>query len=354
MQMTKERNMQIVKKSHTAEVPVIDISGFKGGSESARTRIASAVASALEETGFFVIKGHGVDPQVVPDLRALAWQFFDLPLDVKMLARKPIKGAFRGYVTAADENLSFMSDDDLPADLKEFLGFGQFDYGNDPYYQQDFAEFAFPPNLWPEQPAGLKEAAMRYYREMEILTERLLRIFEKGLGLTEGFFRDKFDHHAATARILNYPNQVEDPLPGQLRCGAHTDFGAITLLAVDNAPGGLQVQSRAGDWLAIPSVPEGIVLNIGDLMMGWTNDRWRSGLHRVVNPPRDATGSTRRMSLAYFANPNYDAVVECIPTCVEPGSEPLYAPIEAGEYRLQKIMKATKATSGAKADPVSA
>lgn len=312
--MTSELGMKRSKDCHTGDaVPVIDISGFENGKDAVRTNIALAVSSALERTGFFVIKGHGFHPQVIPSLRDLCWQFFDLPLAEKLKSRKPIKGAWRGYVTAADENLSYMSDEELPAALKEFFGFGQFDHGNDPYYQQDFAEVAFPPNVWPDRPVEFKAAATQFYREMEMLTEGVLRIFEKGLGLTEGFFRDKFDHHSATVRLLNYPNQVEEPLPGQLRCAAHNDFGAITLLAVDDAPGGLLVQSRTGKWLDIPSVADGIVLNLGDLMMGWTNDRWRSGLHRVVNPPRDMTGSTRRLSLAYFANPNYDVVIECLP-----------------------------------------
>lgn len=342
--------------SHTAEaVPVIDISGFEGGDAVVKTKIAAAVSSALEATGFFVITGHGFHPQVVPSLRDLSFQFFDLPLAEKLKSRKPITGAWRGYVTAIDENLAYMtSEENAPPDLKEFFGYGQFDYGNDPYYRRDFAAVAFPPNVWPDRPAEFQAAAKRFYREMETLTELVLQIFARGLGLPDEFFRDKFDHHSATVRLINYPNQVEEPLPGQLRCSAHNDFGAITLLAVDDAPGGLQVQSRSGNWLDIPAVANGIVLNIGDLMMGWTNDRWRSGLHRVVNPPRDVTGSTRRLSFAYFANPNYDAVIECLPTCVEAGSPPLYAPVKAGEYRLQRVLKATKAAGGVQAEPQSA
>jgi isopenicillin N synthase-like dioxygenase len=91
----------------------------------------------------------------------------------------------------------------------------------------------------------------------------------------------------------------------------------------------------------VPSVPNGIVLNVGDLMAGWTNDRWRSGLHRVVNPPRGLHGSTRRLSLVYFVNPNYDAIVECLPSCQDADRSALYAPVMAGEHRLQKILTAT-------------
>jgi len=325
----------------TAAVPVIDITGFAQGDEAVRASIANDVSSALEEIGFLVVQGHDVNPKTIAALREQAWRFFDLPLAEKMRSRKPLKGAFRGYVTADDENLTYMQNEAAPSDLKEFFGFGKFDYGDDPYYRQSFADLAFPPNIWPEQPIDLKPAAMRFYREMETLTERLLRIIEKGLGLDPGYFRDKFDRHAATVRLLNYPNQATDPLPGQLRCGAHYDFTAITLLAVDNAPGGLQVQSRAGDWIDIPLVDNGIVLNIGDLMANWTNDRWRSGLHRVVNPPPDIRGSTRRLSLVYFVNPNYDAIIECLPGCQDAGRPALYAPVKAGEHRVQKILTAT-------------
>ena len=324
------------------DVPVIDISGFGTSDESARIRIATKLSSALEEIGFLVLEGHGVNATTISTLRDSACRFFDLPLAQKERSRKPIKGTWRGYVTAEDENISYMQGEALPPDLKEFFGFGQFDYGDDPYYQQSFADVAFPPNIWPERPVDFKPAAMRFYREMEALTEALLEVFEKGLTLDQGYFHDKFDHHASTVRLLNYPDQTGEPLPGQLRCAAHCDFTAFTLLAIDDAPGGLQVQSRAGEWVDIPSVPDGIVLNIGDLLTGWTNDRWRSGLHRVINPPRNARGSTRRLSLVYFVNPNYDAIVECLPSCQNADHPALYPPVKAGEHRLQKILTTTR------------
>ena len=326
----------------TTTVPVIDISGFAEGDEITRAAIAKRVSSALTEIGFLVLQGHGVSSATISETRHVAFRFFDLAVAEKERSRKPMKGTWRGYVTAEDENISYMLNENLPPDLKEFFGFGQFDYGDDPYYQQSFADVAFPPNIWPEQPVDLKPAAMRFYREMEGLTERLLRIFEMGLELDQGFFSDKFNHHASTVRFLNYPNQTGEPLSGQLRCAAHYDFTAFTLLAVDDAPGGLQVKSRSDEWIDIPSIRDGIVLNVGDLMAGWTNDRWRSGLHRVLNPPRDARGSSRRLSLVYFVNPNYDAIVECLPSCKDADHPALYPPVKAGEHRLQKILTATR------------
>lgn len=325
----------------TMVVPVIEIGDFANADEATRNRIATEVSSALSEIGFLVLRGHGVSAATISTLRDTVWRFFDLPLTEKERSRKPMKGAWRGYVTAEDENLSYMQSENSPPDIKEFFGFGQFDYGDDAYYRQSFADVAFPPNISPEQPVDFKPAAMRFYLEMEELTDRLLRIFEKGLGLDQGLFRDKFDHHASTVRLLNHPNQTGKPLPGQLRCAAHYDFTAITLLAVDDAPGGLQVQSRSDEWIDIPSIPDGIVLNVGDLMAGWTNDRWRSGLHRVLNPPRDARGSTRRLSLVYFVNRNYDAIVECLPSCQDADHPALYPPVKAGEHRLQKVLTAT-------------
>ena len=130
-------------------VPVIDISGFTEGNETNRAVIATRVSSALSEIGFLVLQGHGVGSTTISEARDVAWRFFDLPLAEKERARKPIKGAWRGYVTSEDENISYMLNENLPPDLKEFFGFGQFDYGDDPYYRQSFADAAFPPNIWP-------------------------------------------------------------------------------------------------------------------------------------------------------------------------------------------------------------
>jgi isopenicillin N synthase-like dioxygenase len=202
----------------TAAVPVIDIGGFAQGDEATRTRVAQDVSSALEEIGFLVVQGHDVNPETIAAARELAWRFFDLPLTDKMRSRKPIKGAYRGYVTADDENLSYMQNEASPPDLKEFFGFGQFGYGDDPYYRQSFADLAFPPNIWPEQPVGFKTAAMQFYREMGTLTEHLLRIFEKGLGLDQGYFRDKFDHHASTVRFQT--TRTKRTTPCRVSCAA--------------------------------------------------------------------------------------------------------------------------------------
>lgn len=142
-------------------------------------------------------------------------------------------------------------------------------------------------------------------------------------------------------RAIDYPAQDSAPSPGQLRCGAHTDFGSHTLLMVDDAPGGLQVRDLSGRWVDVSPPPGSFVVNIGDLLMTWTNDRWLSNLHRVVNPPAGAAGAARRQSVAFFVQPNYDAVIECIESCRAPGEAARHEPVVAWRYRHAKLTRTT-------------
>ena len=147
-------------------------------------------------------------------------------------------------------------------------------------------------------------------------------MFADALQLPRDFFDSRIDRHTSALRLLNYPALLEAPKPGQLRAGAHTDYGTVTVLRADDAPGGLEVlvPSPAGDrWTAVPMLAGSLVINLGDAMARWTNDRWRSTLHRVVTPPADVASTARRQSIAFFHNANWDAVIDCIPTCLDPG-----------------------------------
>jgi isopenicillin N synthase-like dioxygenase len=156
-----------------------------------------------------------------------------------------------------------------------------------------------------------------------------MRIAALGLGADEHFFDDKIDRHITAMRLNFYPEQREAPAPGQLRAGEHTDYGAFTILNGENVAGGLQVKTRGGQWLDIETDPKSFVVNIGDLLMRWTNDRWVSNAHRVINPPREIAGDAKRLSIAFFHHPNYDARIECI----APPGEAKYPPVGSGEYR---------------------
>ena len=148
----------------------------------------------------------------------------------------------------------------------------------------------------------------------------------------EDFFTDKINRQIGILGAMYYPDQCQAPAPGQLRAGAHTDFDTMTILRPDDAPGGLQIKADNGDWSEIKAPPGAFVVNIGDIMARWTNDRFRSTMHRVVN----RTGA-ERYSIPYFAIPDFDAVIECLPTCVGPESPVKYEPLHVGRSIQRKF-----------------
>jgi isopenicillin N synthase-like dioxygenase len=156
------------------------------------------------------------------------------------------------------------------------------------------------------------------------------------------FFDDKIDRHFSNSSTVNYPAQVEAPVPGQLRIGAHTDYGSLTIVYQTAAAGGLQVQRPDGAWLDVTPVEGALVVNLGDLMARWTNERYISPLHRVVNPPREVAGASRRQSIIFFHQPNYDAVVECLPSCRDSATPARYPAVTSGEH-LRAKLSASKA-----------
>ena len=172
---------------------------------------------------------------------------------------------------------------------------------------------------------------------MSPLARFLMRIFALALGLPEAWFDDAIDRHFSTCPSNLYPELPGEPLPGQLRAGPHTDFGSLTILAVNDAPGGLQVLFPDGAWRDVRPAPGQFVVNLGDMMGRWTNDRWKSTVHRVVNPPREQATGSRRQIVGFFLHPNYDARVACLPTCTDADHSPRYAPILAGEHMLAKL-----------------
>lgn len=320
-------------------VPVIDMQSGVDDVDS-RATLAQSVDRALTEIGFFVVVGHGLDWSRIEATAAVCRQFFDQPRAAKdAVASHGVP--FRGYLGYGGENLSYTEDEASPPDWKENFIMGRRDLAA-PYFQRREHQGTFKPNVWPANVPLLQTAMEGYYEAMEDLTDRLMQVLAAALDLDRLFFRDKLDHHDSTLRAANYPHQDRAPAPGQLRAGAHTDYGVITILKVEDAPGGLQVKTRAGQWVDVPTVEQGLVVNIGDLMMTWTNDRWLSNMHRVVNPAQDDHGSTRRQSMVYFVNCNPDAHIECLPTCQTRDNPPRHPPITAGQHRRMKIAKSAK------------
>ena len=322
----------------TSVVPLIDIAPFLAGTDAGKRAVAAHVRRACEEIGFLTVVGHGVSPDLVAAMYGKAKEFFDLPLAEKLLIKRPSKTVSRGYIPVGDESLSYSLGREAPPDVKEVLAIGREDVPDDDYYRRGPAALHFAPNLWPAQPAGIREVAIAYVQQMERLAADLMRIFAVALALPESFFADKIDRHISAIRAINYPEQEREPVPGQLRSGEHSDYGSLTILKIEDAPGGLQVRTREADWVGVEAIQDAFIVNIGDLMMHWTNDRWISTLHRVVNPPRDLALGSRRLSIVFFHQPNYDAVIECLPTCQGPDNPPKYPPVTSGEHRLRKFL----------------
>lgn len=319
--------------------PTIDIGPFldPAASPARRDAVVEAVAAACERIGFFAVTGHGIPAATIETLFAEAYAFFDLPMDEKLKVKRPRPEQNRGYIPPGDETLSRLRGVETPPDLKELYAIGPFDLPDEPYFTGPAAYPSLAANLWPRRPDALMPAMKAYWRAIEGLAMTLCRVFAAALGQPPSFLLDKVDRHISQLRLMHYPAPRQPPLAGQLRAGEHTDLGMMTLLRSDNAIGGLQVKDRDGRWLDAPATTDSFVVNLGDLMMRWTNDRWVSTPHRVVNPPDDADWRSRRLSVGLFFIPNYDAEIACLPSCLEAGQMPRYEATSVAAYRTARF-----------------
>ena len=314
-------------------IPVIDLSGDPA-------EVAAAVRAACLEVGFFQITGHGVDPALIERTWRTVRSFFDLPLEQRLAAARLNADDAYGYIALEVEALNrSMSDAVTPPDLKETFNMGP-PAAPGHALTDDGERWAFAPTPFPPALPALQQVLTEYFDALLALAGELMGWFALALHLSGTYFADLIDESPSALRIINYPHPDRAPLPGQLRAGAHTDYGTLTLLLQDDAPGGLEVLDPRTDlWTPVPATPGAFVVNLGDLMARWTNDRWRSTLHRVVNPPADHHGSTRRQSLAFFHNANYHTEVACLPTCLATGEAPRYPTVEAGPHLMSKFQR---------------
>jgi isopenicillin N synthase-like dioxygenase len=320
-------------------IPVIDISAFAAGSAAIRQEIAAAVADACERIGFLCIAGHGIDPALLDRAFEVSIAFFELPAADKLRYAPRGEVAPRGYAALATKGLAATLGETAPKDLREQFMLGTLAPMPAALDAYPHARGCYAPNIWPGEPAEYRSVFTRLYRAMEALAERLMGVFALGLDLPQDYFERYLDHHFSVLGSNYYPVPEGPPLPGQLRTGAHTDFGSLTILCPTAGPGGLQVRMAGGGWQDVQPMPGTLIVNIGDMLARWTNDRWKSTLHRVVNPPQTAGAASRRQSIAYFCHPNYDAEIDCLASCAGPDNPPRYPRILAGEHMRQKMVK---------------
>jgi isopenicillin N synthase-like dioxygenase len=325
-------------------VPVIDLADYFDASATpaARASLLSAVDRALCEIGFLCVRGHQVPITTIEQTQSMARAFFEMSSADKAPARA-IRHRTRGWTPLGDHSLgySMASEGSAPSapDLFERYRIGPFDLPDDDYSRARLAT-VFAPNVWPDEGMpGFRPVMSAWYRTMSRLSRDLMRVFALTLGMPERWFDGRIDREMSSLAINYYPVTDAPPEPGQLRASAHTDYGTLTIVAPTGEAGGLQVMTRDRGWQDIAIEPGTFVVNIGDLMAQWSNDRWVSTLHRVANPPVQSVERRARVSLVYFHQPNDDTLVECIPTCVDAEHPAKYPPVMAGEHIGRKIAR---------------
>ena len=310
----ENREIEPARGARRGEIPVIDISCLFTNDQNEMRSSADQIRSACERIGFFYIVNHGVTQKTVDNVFEESRRFFEQSASFKKRLlfddndrgyKGPGNIAIPGYPPDFKEVLDLGVD--LPADHPEVVS-------GKPFHG---------PNQWPPLP-GFRESLMNYYQEVSNVGHEMLRLFALALDLDEAFFLPFHEPAHVTWRIMRYfPGSYAE---GQYGTAPHTDFGTITLLCQDEN-GGLEVYSREREWIRAPHIPGSFIVNIGDLMACWTNDRFTSTAHRVLNQ-----SGQDRYSIPMFYNPEFDTVVECLPTCCDVSNPPRYEPIHYGDY----------------------
>ncbi|GAA6004822.1 hypothetical protein JCM10207_008417 [Rhodosporidiobolus poonsookiae] len=319
-------------------VPVIDFAPFLTGTPEEKADCAAELLKACTDVGFLMLRN--IDSVVTKDKVAEAFdktkEFFDLPFEVKDRMEWECPESNRGYVRQGRERVTQATSEEEIAklraqapDYKETMEIGK-DYKEGPYdspYENRWPEAEFP---------AFRPFMVDFFASCHALHVEIMRALALAMGLGENFFDDKVDQQAHNLRLLNYPSIERSKLEGGgNRAGSHSDYGTVTLLFQDMV-GGLEVEDKAGNFVPAKPVPDTVVVNVGDLLQRWSNDKLKSTIHRVVLPA-DADPTVlmtpRRNSIAFFSNPNLKQRVECLPGT----GAPKYAPVECEEYLVKRL-----------------
>ncbi len=304
------------------EIPILDVGPFLRGERGALPRLAKEVRYALESIGFFFIRNHGVSQDLIDRVFVKSARFHELPLERKMAV--VVNESLSGFLpTGIQQIKSFEGMQDNKPDLVE-----AFFMARESGTNSDGPEGLFSPrgNQWPEGLPGFRETLIEYFDTLEALCERLLPVYASALDLSTDFFDEAFlDGKARCAqRLSRYPSIALEE--NQYNTAPHCDGSFITLLAQSKVPG-LQIRSQSGKWFKAPALDDCFLVNSGELLRLWSNDRFLSTTHRVIN----ASGGDR-YAIPFFYFPSPDTLIECMETCKGPDNPPRYEPITVGEY----------------------
>jgi isopenicillin N synthase-like dioxygenase len=308
-------------------IPVVDLSDFLSGDEARKQRFVQELGKAYEEVGFVAVKNHGIPDDLIADLYKYVQQFFALPDHVKLSYEKKELAGQRGYTSFGREHAKGF---DAP-DLKEFFQFGQTVEDNDAIKEE------YPDNVTVTEVPQFTPTLFQAYRNFENSGKSLLQAIAVYLGLEEHYFDEWVHNGNSILRAIHYPPISSEP-KSAIRAEQHEDINLITLLVGASADG-LQILTKQGEWVGVTSLPEQIVVNVGDMLQRLTNNRLRSTTHRVVNPPRELWG-TSRFSIPFFLHPKGHMSLAALESCIDERHPKVYEDATAGEYldeRLREI-----------------
>ena len=295
-------------------LPIVDLADSFSPDADRRRAIAWEVHKACRDTGFFYVTNHGIPDEMLDGQLDWAQRFFALPLRAKLELVMSNDNGFCGYESMQMQTLDLGS----PPDLKEGFQFNR---------ETDAETTRRGRNQWPTALPDFRPRMVAYQERMVALGRHLMRVLALSLDLDEGYFDNALEGLTCSVRLLHYPPHPADATFNQLGAGAHTDWGSITMLLQDDC-GGLEIQHASGEWIRATPIQGALVVNLGDMMRRWTNDIYKSTLHRVLN----AESGRDRYSVASFFNVNHAYRVECLPTCRPEHGDPLYPPCTVGEH----------------------
>ena len=308
------------------QIPSVNLSDFLSGDEKRKQKFISEIGNAYENIGFVALKGHFLDDQLVEELYTEIKNFFSLPVEVKRKYEIPGIGGQRGYVSFGKESAKGKKE----GDLKEFWHFGQY-VENDPKLEAEY-----PKNVVVEELPKFNEVGKKTYQMLEKTAKYVLRSLALHLGLEETYFDNYIKNGNSILRPIHYPPITEEP-KNAVRAAAHGDINLITLLMGAHGKG-LQVQNHKGEWIDAIADPDELMINVGDMLSRHTNNKLKSTIHRVINPPRELWG-TSRYSIPFFMHPVSSMPLNCLEHCVDEEHPRGYDDITAGDYLHERLVE---------------
>ncbi len=308
-------------------IPVVDLNDFVNGTPEEKSAFVQKLGNAYEEVGFVAVKNHGIPADIIADLYKYVQRFFSLPSEMKKRFEDPALAGQRGYTSFGKEHAK---GSDAP-DLKEFFQYGQIVPDNHKLKPQ------YPDNVKVDEIPGFNETFFKAYRAFEKSGKSILQAIALYLNLNEHYFDDFVEEGNSIVRAIHYPPITSEP-KSAIRAEQHEDINLITLLVGASADG-LQILTKRNEWVNVTSLPDQIVVNVGDMLQRLTNNKLKSTTHRVVNPPRELW-HTSRFSIPFFLHPKSAMSLAALESCVDEKHSKAYKDITAGEYldeRLREI-----------------